>query len=122
MTYMENTYICLAAPLILAILGLKGSYRRGLIFLLSGMTACLLSAYISSYFAELSGADALTEWDGSGIYAIPAGTLTGLTEYGDDPSGTVLCVLQQSRNKDTAAALIGVLQQRFGEGVTDGGK
>ena len=86
----------------------------------------------SSALADLSGyaaagvlsarADALSEWDGSGIYGIPAGTLTGLIEYGDDPSGTVLCVLQQSRNKDTAAALIGVLQQRFGEGVTDGGK
>ena len=60
MTYMENTYVCLAAPLILAILGLKGSYKRGLIFLLCGMTTCLMSAYISSYFAVLSGTDAVS--------------------------------------------------------------
>ena len=60
MTYMENTYICLAAPLLLAILGLKGGYRRGLIFLLSGMTACLMSAYITAYLADILMTDAST--------------------------------------------------------------
>ena len=60
MTYIENTYICLAAPLFLAILCLRGNARRALIFLLSGMTACLLSAYISSYAAGLIGVDYIT--------------------------------------------------------------
>ena len=57
MTYMENTFICLAAPLLLAILCLRKSWRRALIFLLSGMTCCLLSAYVSSFFAQLMRVD-----------------------------------------------------------------
>ena len=55
MSYIENIYICLAAPLLLAILCLKGNWRRALSFLLSGMTCCLCSAYISSFFAGISG-------------------------------------------------------------------
>ena len=57
---IENVYICLAAPLFLAVLCLRGAGRRGLVFLISGMTACLLSAYISAYAAAALGADLLT--------------------------------------------------------------
>ena len=57
MNYIENTYICLAAPLLLAILCMRRDERRSLIFLLSGMTACLFSAYVSTYFAGVMGAD-----------------------------------------------------------------
>ena len=57
MNYIENTYICLAAPLLLAILCMRRDERRSLIFLLSGMTACLFSAYVSTYFACVMGAD-----------------------------------------------------------------
>ena len=60
MTFVENSYICLAAPLLLAILCVKKDSRRALIFLLSGMTSCLLSAYISSYFAGLLNLDPVT--------------------------------------------------------------
>ena len=60
MNYIENTYICLAAPLLLAILCLRGNARRALIFLLSGMTACLFSAYISSYVSGVAGTDYIT--------------------------------------------------------------
>ena len=60
MSYIENTYICLAAPLLLAILCLRGSARRALAFLLAGMTACLFSAYVSSYAAGATGIDYLT--------------------------------------------------------------
>ena len=60
MNSMENIYICLAAPLILAVLCLKGDGRRNLMFLLSGMTACLLSGYVSSFAAGIAGVDALT--------------------------------------------------------------
>ncbi len=59
-TYMENTYICLAAPLLLAILCLKKDWRRALLFLLSGMTSCLLSAYVSSYFTMVLKLDPVT--------------------------------------------------------------
>ena len=52
MNSIENTYICLAAPLLLAILCLRGHWRRALSFLLAGMTSCLLSAYVSSFAAS----------------------------------------------------------------------
>ena len=60
MPYVENTYICLAAPLLVAILGLKNPWRRVLIFLLAGMTCWLLSAYISSFFSTLTGLDTIS--------------------------------------------------------------
>lgn len=60
MTYVENTFICLAAPLLLAVLCLKKDWRRALIFLLSGMTSCLLSAYVSSYFTMVFKLDPVT--------------------------------------------------------------
>ena len=57
MNYIENVYICLAAPLFLATLFLRREGRRSLLFVLSGMTACLLSAYVSSFFAGVTGVD-----------------------------------------------------------------
>jgi len=57
MNYIENVYICMAAPLLLAILCLRREGRRSLIFLLAGMTACLLSAYISAFAAGAAGTD-----------------------------------------------------------------
>ena len=57
MTYIENTYICLAAPLLLAIVCLRRNGRRMLIFLLAGMSACLLSAYVSTYLAGEAAVD-----------------------------------------------------------------
>lgn len=51
MNYIENTYICLAAPMLIAILSLRKEGRRSLIFVLAGMTACLLSAYVSAFIA-----------------------------------------------------------------------
>ncbi len=60
MNYIENIYICLAAPLLIAILCLRKDARRSLIFVLSGMTACLLSAYVSTFLAGVTGTDAVT--------------------------------------------------------------
>ena len=60
MNYIENTYVCLAAPLLLAILCLRKDARRLLIFLLAGMTACLCSAYISTFLAGVTGTEAVT--------------------------------------------------------------
>ena len=60
MSYIENIYVCLAAPLLLAIVCLRHDGRRALGFLLAGMTACLLSAYVSTYFAGAAGVDILT--------------------------------------------------------------
>ena len=51
MSYIENIYICLSAPLLIAVLYLKHEWRKALFFLLTGMTCSLLSAYVSSFFA-----------------------------------------------------------------------
>ncbi len=58
MTYIENVFICLAAPLIVAVLCTAGPRRRSLLFILSGMVTCLISAYINSFLALILGADA----------------------------------------------------------------
>ncbi len=60
MNYIENVYICLSAPLVIAILGFKGKGRRLLLFLLCGMTVCLLSSYISTFFLAALKMDPVT--------------------------------------------------------------
>ena len=57
MNYIENIYICLAAPLIVAVLCLREKRKRAMIFFLAGMTACLAASYISTFLAMLHGAD-----------------------------------------------------------------
>ena len=60
MNYIENIYICLAAPLLIAIFCVNPIGRRSILFILGGMTTCLLSSYISTFFATLHGVDILT--------------------------------------------------------------
>jgi len=57
MSTIENIYICLAAPLLLAIVCLGRDWRRALSFLLAGMTACLMSAYVSSFISSALDTD-----------------------------------------------------------------
>lgn len=59
MNYIENIYVCLAAPLLIAVLCMRGRGRRMMLFMVAGMTACLLSSYISTFLAELQGLDLL---------------------------------------------------------------
>ena len=44
MNYIDNIYICLVAPILISILSLRGRGRPMMIFVFSGMTACLLSS------------------------------------------------------------------------------
>ncbi|MBO4420562.1 MAG: PrsW family intramembrane metalloprotease [Lachnospiraceae bacterium] len=60
MNYIENIYICLAAPLMVAVLCLESYRRRIILFMLSGMTMCLLSSYINTFLAAVYGLNALT--------------------------------------------------------------
>ncbi len=60
MSYIENIYACLAAPLLIAVLCTSGSRRRTPLFLLVGMTVCLLSSYINTFFALVEAADTAT--------------------------------------------------------------
>ena len=60
MNYIENIFVCLAAPLFIAVVCLQGKGKRMMLFLLSGMTACLLSSYISTFIAAVQGADLIS--------------------------------------------------------------
>lgn len=60
MSYIENIYICLGAPLLIATLCMRGRGRRMMLFLLGGMTVCLLSSYISTFLATVLGSDLLS--------------------------------------------------------------
>jgi len=56
MNYIENIYVCLAAPLIIVIMSARKRARKMQTFLLTGMTVCLLSSYISTFLASAIGA------------------------------------------------------------------
>ena len=60
MNYIENTFVCLAAPLLVAVIFMKEKAKRELFFLIIGMTSCLLSSYISTFVAAFQGADLLS--------------------------------------------------------------
>ena len=60
MNYIENIYICLTGPILLAFVCLRGSQRRSILFVLGGVTACLLSSYISTFLAAVYGASLFT--------------------------------------------------------------
>ena len=57
MSYIENVFICLAAPVLITAVSGRGQTRRLTLFLLCGMAASLLSSYISTFFAALCGAN-----------------------------------------------------------------
>lgn len=55
MTYIENIFTCLAIPLILSLFFTKGRTRSFTLFVVIGMSVCLLSAYVSSFFMGYYG-------------------------------------------------------------------
>lgn len=56
--YMENIFVCMAAPLLLAAWCLGKRQMRFLVFCLAGMAVCLLSAYFNTFFAAVYQANA----------------------------------------------------------------
>ncbi len=58
MLYIENIFVCLVAPIILLLFFVRGPHRVNIIAVICGMVACLLSAYVSAFFAQIYGADA----------------------------------------------------------------
>ncbi len=60
MNYIENIYVCIAAPIIIAVLCTRQHRRMSMTFVLAGMTACLLSSYISTFMASVIGVDLAT--------------------------------------------------------------
>ena len=59
MTYIENAFVCIAAPLLVAALCAGRRHLRPFLFSLAGMLACLLSAYVNTFFAAALNASAL---------------------------------------------------------------
>ena len=57
--YVENIFALLAAPLLACLFCVRGRSRAVIAFLLVGMAACLASAYVSSFVAQLVGLDAV---------------------------------------------------------------
>ncbi len=55
MIYAENIFLCIAIPLIISLLFVRGEVRRYLSAFLTGMGVCLLSAYISSFIGGAVG-------------------------------------------------------------------
>ena len=60
MNYIENIYICIGAPLLIATFCMHQRGRRIMLLILGGVTMCLLSSYISTYLAAALGVEALT--------------------------------------------------------------
>lgn len=59
MTYIENIFVCIAAPLLVAASYMGKQHLRFFLFALSGMGSCLLSAYINTFFTAVCGAASL---------------------------------------------------------------
>lgn len=56
MTYIENIFVCIAAPLLITALCMGRRHLRFFLFCFAGMGACMLSAYINTFIASLYGA------------------------------------------------------------------
>lgn len=60
MTYIENIMVCIAVPLLLSLLFIKGNQRKFVIFLCIGMGICMISAYVNSFFMMFYQVDSVT--------------------------------------------------------------
>ena len=59
MTYIENIFLCMVSPLLVAALCMGRRQLRFFLFCMAGMGVCLLSAYINTFLAAVCQADAL---------------------------------------------------------------
>ena len=62
--YIESIFVCMAAPLAVALLFLPKASRPAVIFCLGGMASCLLAAYLNTFLAlyyRADGANAATQ-------------------------------------------------------------
>lgn len=55
MIYSENILVCMAIPLLLTLIFLRGDSRQFVLNFLLGMAACLLGAYVSGFVDAASG-------------------------------------------------------------------
>ena len=57
MTNIENAFICIAAPLMIAAVCMGKKYLRFFLFFLAGMGACMFSAYFNTFFSAIYDAN-----------------------------------------------------------------
>lgn len=61
MTYnIENIFICLAAPFLIAALGTNAGNRKNYLFIVLGFVCCIISAYLNTFFSALYNAQDTT--------------------------------------------------------------
>ena len=53
MTYIENIFLCMVSPLLVAALCMGRRQIRFFLFCIAGMGVCLLSAYINTFLAAV---------------------------------------------------------------------
>ncbi len=58
MTYIENIFVCVAAPLLVAASCMGRKYLRFFLFAFAGMGACLVAAYVNTFFVAIYEATA----------------------------------------------------------------
>lgn len=58
--FIENIFICLAAPFLIAAVILESGRKKSYIFIVSGMLACIVSAYLNTFFSGLYNAGGVT--------------------------------------------------------------
>ncbi len=57
---IENIFICLAAPFLLAALGTNTGSRKNCLFIVLGFVCCIISAYLNTFFSAIYGAQGIT--------------------------------------------------------------
>lgn len=57
---IENIFICLAAPFLIAALGTNTGSRKNFLFIVLGFVCCIISAYLNTFFSVLYGASGTT--------------------------------------------------------------
>ena len=62
---------------------------------------------------DLSGGMMKRSTGEMGVYGIPADSLYGLLEYGNDPEDSLLCIMDYSGNEERAAGVIGLMLERY---------
>ena len=56
---IENIFICLAAPFLIAAIGSESAGRKNYIFIVMGFLCCVISAYLNTFFTILYHTDSL---------------------------------------------------------------
>lgn len=57
---IENIFICLAAPFLIAALGTNAGNRKNYLFIVLGFVCCIISAYLNTFFSALYSAQGIT--------------------------------------------------------------